>query len=296
MRIVTRPDFDGIVCAVLLSEAEEITEPVWWLEPGDVQSGLADIGSGDILANLPYDDRCGMWFDHHVSNRIDRSFRGVFRIAPSAAGIIFAHYRETFGRDYAELVAETDRIDSAGFSEEEVLHPENNPYILLSMTVRGTADNEADYWNRLVGLLRLADIQTVIADAEVRERCEQTMEENAAFGDLLEKHTSVVRQVSITDFRSLDRPPRGNRFLVYSLYPGTNVNACILHREGDRRTIRLKIGHSILNSTCKVNIGKMLARFGGGGHQGAGSCSFPVEKADERIKTIIDLLVANGQN
>ena len=296
MRIVTRPDFDGVVCAVLLYEAEEITGPILWLEPGEVHNGKADIGSEDILSNLPYDDRCAMWFDHHFSNQMDKPFKGAFRIAPSAAGIIYEYYEDRYEKDFSELVAETDKIDSADFSEDEVLHPEDNPYILLSMTISGRADTEAGYWTRLVGLLRHANIQTVLSDAEVKERCNRTIEENAVFEDLLEKHTHVERQVSITDFRSLDRTPRGNRFMVYSLYPNTNVNACILYSEADRDRVMVKIGHSIFNKTCRVNAGKMLSEFGGGGHHGAGSCSFPVEDADKNIRIIVDSLVANEEN
>jgi uncharacterized UPF0160 family protein len=96
MRIVTRPDFDGVVCAVLLHDVETITEPVKWVEPGDVQRGLVEIHAGDIIANLPYDDRCTMWFDHHFTNRIDKPFKGAFREAPSAAGIIYDFYPNQF--------------------------------------------------------------------------------------------------------------------------------------------------------------------------------------------------------
>jgi len=95
MRIVTRPDFDGVVCAALLYEAEKITEPVKWVRPNDVQKGRVDIRKGDIMANLPYDERCSLWFDHHYSNRINRPFKGAFKLAPSAAGVIFEYYKDT---------------------------------------------------------------------------------------------------------------------------------------------------------------------------------------------------------
>lgn len=295
MRIVSRPDFDGVVCAALLYEAEEITAPTLWLEPSDIHNRHGGIGSGDILCNLPYDDRCGMWFDHHISNEKVRSFKGAFRIAPSAAHVIFEYYKDRFKRDYVGLVAATDKIDSADFTEEEVHHPEDYPYILLSMTIAGTGDIEAAYWNRLVDLLRHSDIRTVLSDAEVKDRCKRTIKENAAFGDFLKKHTGIQQQVSITDFRSLDPTPRGNRFMVYSLYPRTNVNVCILYREGDRERVIVKVGHSIFNRTCNVNAGTMLSEFGGGGHRGAGSCNFPIEVADKNIKIIIDILVRNEE-
>jgi len=88
MRIVTRPDFDGIVCAILLSEALDISEPVKWVEPNAMQRGVVEIREGDIIANLPYSDKCTLWFDHHYTNRIYDAFEGVFKIAPSAAGLL----------------------------------------------------------------------------------------------------------------------------------------------------------------------------------------------------------------
>ncbi len=296
MRIVTRPDLDGVVCAVLLYEAEDIAGPVLWVEPRDIQNGLADIGGEDILANLPYDDRCAMWFDHHLSNQASQSFEGVFRIAPSAAGLIHQYYRDRYKRDFTELVAATDKIDSADLSEEEVHHPESNPYFLLSITISGRADKEADYWVRLIELLRHGSIRSVLSDKEVKERCKRTIEESNAYEGLLEKHTRVTHHVSITDFRELDRTPHGNRFMVYSLLPETNVNVRILDSEVEKDAVIVKVGHSIFKRTCKVNVGKMLSDFGGGGHRGAGSCSLPRNDADRSIEAIVGILVRNEED
>jgi len=293
MRIVTRPDFDGVVCAVLLYEAESINEPVKWVEPGEIQKGLADIRKGDILANLPYDDRCSLWFDHHYSNRIDRPFKGAFKIAPSAAGVIYEYFEDGFQRDYSELVKETDKIDSADFSLNEVLHPEEYPYIILSMTISKRDDSDEPYWSKLIELLRRVEIGTVLSDPEVKNRCNRAIAENIRFDGILKKHTQIKNQVSITDFRNLDETPHGNRFLVYSLFPETYVNVCILFDGDKRENVRVKIGHSIFNRNCNVNVGKMLSVFDGGGHRGAGSCGLSPAKADESIKAIIDILIKN---
>ena len=93
MRIVTPPDFDGIVCAVMLHEALDIHTPIYWVESGEVQQNTARIQTGDILANLPYDARCSLWFDHHASNRPDHDFKGAFAVAPFAAGVVHQHYK-----------------------------------------------------------------------------------------------------------------------------------------------------------------------------------------------------------
>ncbi len=296
MRIVTRADFDSVVCAVLLYEALDIRKPVEWVEPSEMQRGLADIREGDIVANLPYHEGCSMWFDHHYTNRIDTPFEGAFEIAPSAAGIIFKYYRGRFRRDYTELARETDRIDSADLTLDEVLHPENYPYILLSMTISSSNQSDKPYWDRLIDLLRKADISEVMEDSEVRKRCELVIEQNKKFKVLLEEHTRLEKHVAVTDFRSFQEAPTGNRFLVYSLFPESVVNMKIRYDNEDREKVIVGVGHSIFNRNCHVNVGLMLSDFEGGGHRGAGACHFHKSRADEYIAKIIDILSENQSN
>lgn len=293
MRIVTRPDFDGVVCAVLLREAENISEPVKWVEPNDMQMGLVDIREGDIIANLPFNEKCALWFDHHYTNKTDKPFQGAFTISPSAARIIFEYYGNRWKRDYRELIKETDRIDSADLSLTEVLHPENNPYLLLSMTITGFSEPDERYWNRLVDLLGKFPIQSVMCDPEVEKRCAEVIEQNRRYKKILQKNTQIKGRVSITDLRPFDKTPVGNRFLVYSLFPETVVNVRIRYQNDNREKIVVGVGHSIFNRNCNVNVGAMLSRFNGGGHGGAGSCTFPAGLAERYIPEIIDILLRN---
>ncbi len=296
MRIVTRPDFDGIVCAVLLYEAMDIREPVKWVEPNALQRGMVDIRKGDIIANLPYDDRCSFWFDHHYTNRIYRPFNGVFKIAPSAAGIIFSHYKDRFKRDYSELVTATDKIDAAELSLDEVQHPEKHGYVLLSMTVVNAGEPDEAYWNKLVDLLRKYDLQRVLDDPEIKQRCGQVLELNGKYAVYLKKNTRLDKQVSITDFRKLENIPAGNRFLVYSLFPESVVNLRIRYEKKNKAMTAVNIGHSIFNRRCNVNAGLLLADFGGGGHRGAASTRFESSNADTYLPQIIEALQKNENN
>lgn len=296
MRIVTRPDFDGIVCAVLLIEALDIKEPVLWVEPNHVQKGQVNIQNGDIIANLPYNERCALWFDHHFTNQINRPFNGVFRIAPSAARIIFEYYQSSLKRDYSDLVQAADRIDAANLTLDEVLHPEKYPYVLLSLTVSNEGQPNEPYWNRLVELFSRYDIHQVLENAEVKQHCQNVVAQNERYVEFLEKHTVLDRQVSITDFRSLDQPPAGNRFLVYSLFPESAVNVRIRYEDPNKDMVVVNVGHSIFNPRCNVNVGLLLTQFDGGGHRGAGSARLPADRADETIRQIIDCLVKNENN
>lgn len=296
MRIVTRPDFDGIVCAVLLSEAEEIKEPTLWVEPNDVQKGRVDIHGQDIIANLPYDERCALWFDHHFTNQIDKPFKGAFGNAPSAARIIFEYYNKEFQRDYNALVMATDKIDSANLTLDEVLHPEKYPYVLVSLTVSNEIQPNEPYWNMLVKLFRKHDIHHILKDAQVKQFCQEVVVQNDRYVDLLKQHTVLNQHVALTDFRSCNRPTYGNRFLVYSLFPEASVTVRIRYEDENNDMVVINLGHSIFNPGCNVNVGLMLAQFGGGGHAGAGSARVPSSKADDVLSKIIDQLLANKNN
>ncbi|MGD9136956.1 MAG: exopolyphosphatase [Desulfobacterales bacterium] len=296
MRIVTRPDFDGVICAVLLIDALEISEPVRWVEPSALQRGQVEILQGDIIANLPYNEKCTLWFDHHYTNQVDLPFDGAFKIAPSAAGIIFEYYRDRFKRDYLELVEATDKIDSADLTLDEVCHPEKNDYVLLSMTVSdGDYPNES-YWNRLIRLFGENDIGQVLEDPEVKRRCLDILRQNEQYAVHLKANTRLEKHVAITDFSHLKTTPTGNRFLVYAMFPESFVNVRIRHEDNNREMMAVSVGHSIFNPHCNVNAGVLLAEFEGGGHFGAASTRFPTRKAKEYIPRIIDALLKNENN
>ena len=296
MRIVTRPDFDGVVCAALLSEAENVKEPVRWVEPNDMQMGLIDVQENDIIANLPYGGNCALWFDHHYTNKIDIPFKGVFKEAPSAARIIYEYYQGKFKRDYSKLIQETDKIDSANLSLDEVLHPEKYDYVLLSMTISNQNEPDEVYWNRLVELILSDDIETILQHPEVKSRCQRVVEENRDYKTLLKEYTQLRENVAITDFRSFQKVPSGNRFLVYSLYPEAFVHVRIRYDTRNRDKVVVHVGHSIFNNNCRVNVGHMLSKFEGGGHPGAGSCRFHKSKADDYLRAIINILINNEPN
>ena len=293
MRIVTRPDFDGVVCAVLLREALDADLPILWAEPGDMQQGGVDVQTGDILANLPFHDSCAMWFDHHYSNVPARPFEGVFEMAPSAAGLIYRYYADRLRTDFDELIRQTDKIDAAALSEDEVQFPENYPHVLLSMTVSGRNPDDEPYWNRLVELLRSGTLEATMADPDVKRRCQLVVDENRAYRDYLRQYTQVKGVVAVTDFRPLDETPRGNRFLVYSMFPETVVQMKIRLADRDRDKVIVSLGHSIFNRNCRVNVGALLSGYNGGGHPGAGSCSFHVRHSDDHIRAILDVLMRN---
>ncbi len=295
MRIVTRPDFDGIVCAALLREAVAPLLDIYWTEPNAIQSGTADIQTGDILANLPWHANAHLWFDHHISNKPDKDVPGAFAVAPSAAGVIYGYYqsKNLLDKRFDELVAQTDMIDSADLTKEQVRAPEDYPYLLLSMTIKNNGFKDIPYWNSLVEMLRAHSIDTILKDPDVARRCREVVRENEAFREYLQDFTTVVEHISVTDFRSLEKVPSGNRFLTYSLFPDSMASVKIRYAGPDKKQVLVSVGHSIFNPQCKVNVGAMLACFGGGGHFGAGGCTLDAQNAQEKINEILTILKAN---
>jgi len=295
MRIVTRPDFDGIVCAVLLRQALESSLPIHWIEPNAIQAGTADIQDGDILANLPWHPHAHLWFDHHVSNESAQGAPGAFEVAPSAARVIYKYYQRQNLLDsrFDELVDQTDMIDSADLTLEQVRAPEDYPYLLLSMTIKNKDFQDIPYWERLVEMLGKMDIDAILKDPEVDSRCREVVEENKAFKYYLETYTTMVDRISVTDFRRLEKVPSGNRFLTYCLFANSIASVKIRYAGQDKKEVLVSVGQSIFNRECRVNVGSMLARYGGGGHFGAGGCTLDAHDAQEKIDEILGLLKAN---
>jgi oligoribonuclease NrnB/cAMP/cGMP phosphodiesterase (DHH superfamily) len=293
MRIVTRADFDGIVCASLLNEVENITHPVSWVEPNDMQHGLVNIRHDDIVANLPFAEGCALWFDHHYTNHPTHPFRGSYRIAPSAARVVYEYYGGKFQNDYSELIRQADDIDSANLTLEQVRYPEKYPYLLISMTISSRNKLDEPYWNQLVHLLRATPPMQIMADTEVKRRCAETVEQNKQFEVLLRQYTRIQNRIAVCDFRSFEKSPDGNRFLVYSLFPEAMAAVKIRYAIEDRQKVIISVGHSIFNRTCQVNVGRMLAGFGGGGHAGAGATAIHKDQADTYIPNILSILARN---
>lgn len=296
MRLVTRGDLDGVTAAVLLTSMEPITE-IELIHPQDVTDGKFEIRAGDLMANLPYHPNAALWFDHHEltsSNlRPPEGYRGRHRIAPSVARVIYDYYASEKLRRFAHLVDETDRFDSAQLTREEVLDPKG--VVLLGFTIdsRTGLGRFKDYFKELVGWLKELPIEQVLEQPEVRRRVGLIMAQNADFLALLRTHSRQAGNVVITDFRDAAQPPVGNRFLVYTLFPETNVSLRV--QWGPERTFAaVTLGHNIFNRTSNANCGQICGDYGGGGHRGAGACALEPETADATIAEIVARLQREG--
>ena len=294
MRLITRGDLDGLACAVLVTSYETISE-ILLLHPQDVTDRKFEVTGEDIVANLPYHPACALWFDHHLltssNRRPEGEFRGRYAQAPSAAQLIWEHY----GKDprFSDLIEETNRLDSAQLTEDDVVRPEG--YILLGYTIDSRTGLGAFevYFRQCVEWVKTLPIEDVLRKPMVAERVQRMREEDRNFRRALRDNSRLDGNVVFTDFRGEVLLPIGNRFLVYTLFPEANVSLRA-HWGPDREFVVVAVAHSIFDRTCQTKVGELLARYGGGGHGGAGSAPIPTAEAEEKIAEILDALKAAG--
>ena len=317
MRLVTRADFDGLVCGALITKFEKIDSHLF-VEPKFMQDGLVEVRGGDIIANLPYHPNCTLWFDHHITNTMpdfDRPImpgKGGFRLAPSAARVVYEYYLEPRNRQAATgnldvdegasflaseriklLLEDADKIDSGQLTREDVLNPQG--YVLLSMTTDGRYAEDEPYWLRVIDLLRDKSLEETMNDAEVKRRCQTVLAFQDRLRAILLANTTLKGNVIYVDLRGVQDIPDGNRFLLFTLFPQGNIAVKVSYDTQRPNTTAISVGYNIFNKTATVNVGELLKRHGGGGHKVVGSCRVPNDKAEEAIKEIVAAVTDSRQ-
>jgi hypothetical protein len=298
MRLVTRGDLDGLTCAVLITSCETIDE-ILLVHPQDVTNRRVAITDDDIMANLPYDEACGKWFDHHLltesNQRPPETFDGRYGLAPSAARMVYEYYLVAHPgiQRYERLLAETDRLDAAQLNLDDVVDPRD--YILLGYTLdpRTGLGAYQDYFLKLVEWLKARPLAEIMATPEVQERVKRIREQDALFREVTVASSRLDGNVVVTDFRNVSPIPVGNRFIVYTLFPQANISLRV-HWGPSREHVAAAVGHSIFNRTSGTNVGELMSRFGGGGHRGAGTCLLRAATADAQIAELIDIMKKDG--
>lgn len=304
MRLLTRSDFDGLACAVFLKEAEVIDS--WkFVHPKDLQDGIIEVGPDDCLANVPFVEGCGLWFDHHSSEQERNAYKGKYkgesRNCPSCAHIIYDYYggKERF-HGYNDLLDAVDKVDSANLTKDEILNPTS--WILLGFIMdprtglgrfRDFRISNYSLMEELIEWCSSKSIDEIMAHPDISERIDLYQEQTEQFKEMVKKHTITKENIIISDLRGLETIYTGNRFLIYSLYPDQNISVWIVSGKGGKGC-SCAVGYSILNRTSKVDVGALMLKYGGGGHKQVGTCQFSDEDMDQNIAALIeDMLQLN---
>lgn len=306
-RLVTRSDFDGLVCAVLLTELGLIDE-IAFVHPKDMQDGKIPIGSRDITTNLPYVPGAHLSFDHHESETERVKGKPANHIieahAPSAARVVYNHYggQKAFPRVSLDMMAAVDKGDSAQFSREEILSPQGWNLLNFLMDSRTGLGRFRDFrisnyalMMDLIGYCQKYgdDIASLLEEPDVKERSKLFFEHEALAREQILKCSKRFGNTVVLDLRSEETIYAANRFLIYALFPECNVSIHVLWGLKQQNTV-FAVGKSILDRSCKSAIGSIMLEYGGGGHDAAGTCQVPNDQSEILLTQIIDRLVKAG--
>ncbi len=305
-RLVTRSDFDGLVCAMLLRELDLIGD-IKFVHPKDVQDGKVELSENDITTNLPYDKRVGLAFDHHESELLrnkPEEYEGKYIIdgdAKSAARVVYDYYggKDTFKRVSEEIMLAVDKGDSADFTEDEILNPTDwvlMNFLMDARTGLGRFHNfrisNYDLMMELIDYCVDHDIKQVLELPDVKERVEMYFEQQELFKEQLKRITKIYDKVAVIDLRNEETIYTGNRFMVYAMWPEVELSVHVAWGFKKQNTA-VMIGKSIINRSSNFNIGELCLSYGGGGHANAGTCQLDNDKIDAELPNIIDKL--NGK-
>lgn len=303
MRLVTRSDFDGLVCATLLKHLG-IIDDYLFAHPKDLQDGKVEVGRKDVLANVPYVEGCGLWFDHHTSEmeRLGEiEFEGASKPLPSCARVVYEYYGEDkFPDRFTPMLDAVDKVDSAQLSVEDITSPKGwvlLGYIMDPRTGLGRYRNYriSNYQLMLdmIEYCRTLSAEEIMQVPDVKERIDKYHEDQDNFIKMLKENTTVHGNALVIDLRDQDPIYCGNRFMVYTLFPECNVSIRVIWGF-KKQNVVLTVGHSITNRTSRTDIGKLMLSFGGGGHKAVGTCQVAENEVSEVLNNIISQINADG--
>ena len=306
-RLVTRSDFDGLVCAMILKECDLIDE-IKFVHPKDVQDGKVELSENDITTNLPYVPSVFMCFDHHESelrrNAKMQANKNWFieGEARSAARVVYNYYKNAgydLHRITDEIMAAVDKGDSADFTKDEILNPTGWVLMNFLMDARTGLGRFHDFrisnYDLMMELIDYCvnhSIDDVLALPDVKERVDLYMEQAELFKAQLKEISHLEGKVVIVDQKAAgDVIYAGNRFMIYAMYPEAEISVHVAWGFRKQNTA-VMIGKSIINKASNFNIGDLCLEYGGGGHANAGTCQLDNDKVDELLPVIIKKLNA----
>lgn len=303
-RLVTRSDFDGLVCAVLLKKLDLIDE-IKFVHPKDMQDGKVPITDRDISTNLPYVEGVHLAFDHHSSETVRVGKRDNHIIdahAASAARVVYLHYggKERFPEIPEEMMAAVDKADSAQFSREEILDPKG--WVLLNYLMdartglgrfRDFRISNYDLMMTLIDACLNYTVDEILDIPDVKERVDLYFDHEEKFKEQIKRCATVHNNLVVLDLRGEETIYAGNRFMIYALFPQCNISIHVMWGLKKQNTV-FATGKSILDRSSKTNVGELMLAYGGGGHEAAGTCQIDNDKADGVLKELIAKINADG--
>jgi len=296
-RLITRSDFDGLVCGVLLKKLDIIDE-IKFVHPKDMQDGKIEVSEKDISTNLPFVPGIHLAFDHHESETIRNEKHDNHIIdpnAPSAARVVYDYYggSEKFPSNWNDMMEAVDKGDSANFSQAEVLDAEGWSLLNFLMDARTGLGRFREFrvsnyhlMMDLIDYCRDHDINQILELPDVKERIDLYHAHERHFKKQIRRCSSVHGDLVVLDLRNEETIYAGNRFMIYALYPECNISMHVLWGLKKQNTV-FAVGKSIFKKDSAVNVGELMLSYGGGGHMAAGTCQVPNDQCDKTMQELI---------
>src|SRR4051794_23831102 len=303
-RLVTRSDFDGLVCAALLKHLG-ILDDILFVHPKDVQDGKVEIGPNDVTTNLPYNENAAISFDHHDSEVLrvgeDKPNHVIVPGADSAARVVYEYYggAEAFP-GIEELMDAVDKGDAAQFSLEEILKPDGWVLLNFLMDPRTGLGRFRDFrisnyqlMMQLIDVCTAMSIEEILETPDVKERVELYFAHAAQAGEQIRRCATVHGNLVILDLRDEELIHPTSRFTLYALFPQCNISIHALWGLRRQNTV-FATGKSILDRSSRTNVGELMLSYGGGGHEAAGTCQVANEDSTRVLAELVGKINAAG--
>lgn len=303
-RLITRSDFDGLVCAAILKELNMIDD-ILFVHPKDMQDGTIEVTSNDITTNLPYNANAYLSFDHHLSETIRNEKQENHIIdpeAPSAARVVFDYYggADKIPHISTELMEAVDKGDSANFTKEEILDPQGWDLMNFLMDARTGLGRFREFrisnyqlMMELIDQCRKIDIKDILQLPDVQERVELYLSQQVKAKEQILRCSTVHNNLVVLNLQDEETIWATNRFIIYAIFPDCNISIHQLWGLKKQNSV-FAIGKSILDRSSKTNVGELCLKYGGGGHHAAGTCQVANDQATQVLQELITVITNDG--
>lgn len=310
-KIITHTDFDGVVSAAICSFSLGIGDIVF-AGPTAIGRNTITVSDRDVVCDLPYPLRCGLWFDHHPGNLEELRLRGYdpgrvpgrFDLKDSCGRVVFEYFssRMQLPSYFESTVRVADTIDAFRYRDINDWRRETpGKMIDCALKMVGSKRDGDALRKRSVFLLRDNPLEVAAANPEIRQEYEayKGQEEkmmaiiHEASYFLPEDHGQELIVVDLTQYR---KRPFITKNLAFLLYPSSQavVEIRSLYRQGVKTndfSVSISLSPNVDSVAIRKDLGEIMRDLNiGDGHRGAAGGTVGCRSKDEMIRKKGELL------
>ena len=298
VRVVADSDLDGLMAAAVLKASKPEIE-VHFAHPALLRSGNLDhlIDRQTAICDLPFHEDCGLYLDHHLTNRPTPIKEAEFvkaggichwRDTPSAARAAFDLMKDELDLSHLEEVMPiVDALDSGGISLEEFM--EDGPIIRLS---RSLSMSDPEHMQQVMQQFASGLNLDAILESH-KTRLDDLKQERETMAKIVRDRTKIIDGLAICDLSETGH--RSNGYLVTALAGSEALACCVIHgyMDGSIEDVnRPALGASFYANSFRgesnpydLSILATLLDETGGGH--ANACGCRIQPSDGSNRKLI---------